>query len=274
MKIYIVFFIIVFLLILGFRFLIINEQRMIEQFKTKFDRKCILDIKQLTEIDETEEADLGDLLNKIDYENPNVVKNIKKKEDIRKTKKFKKFKTKNEKKRKKGNNEKDDYLSYLNEYKRDIYSYDPNEIIRYHQKLNQIKTFLKKPKSSNCNLQEDKNIELKINDQLKQQIFSNVNDESLKTLGLNQAVLLKPNNKKELMPEIIFEYQKNPKKRVIDLEIFKKNILDKIKQKESPSETNFKELPRSQVSMWKKEKIHKVPYVEFYKILAYQKKNR
>ncbi len=270
---YIIFFLIVFLIILGFRFLIVNEQTMIEQFETEFDRKCVLDVQQLTETDETDEKYSGVLLNVKDFEDPKIVKNVKQKkeDDLRKTKEFKQFKKKHIKKKHKENNEKDDFLSYLNENRKDIDSYKPSEIIRYHEKLNYIKKYLKKPKSYNCNLQEDKNIELSLDNNLKQQIFSNVNDQSIKTLGLNQSVLLKPENKNELMPEAIFEYQKNPEKRVIDLDIFKKNVIDKI-MKEKPNETNFKELPESKISIWEKEKIQKVPYKDFYKILAYHRK--
>ena len=168
--------------------------------------------------------------------------------------------------------ERDELLNYINIKKQKINKYEPEEIIRYHQKLKGIKKFLKKPKSYNCDLQEEKNIELSLDNNLKQQLFSNINNKNIKTLGLNQAVLLNPENKNEIMPEVIFEYQKDAKKRVLDLAVFKKNIIDKIKQNETITETNLQELPNSKISIWKKEEIQTVPYKHFYKILAFHKK--
>ena len=294
---------IIFLIIIAFYFLITNEQK-IEQFQTEFDRKCVLDVKQITEIKDVEEPkNQGVLPNETQFEDPKIVKNIKSKQKnikkkVEKTNNFKKFlkkkeiqkkqiekqkqQVKNEDRFKINKNdilneiedydEKDEYLSYLNETSDSLSSYKPEDIIRYHHKLKQIKNYLKKPKSSNCYLSQDKNIEISLDNNLKQQIFSNVNDQSIKTLGLNQSVLLKPENKNELMPEAIFEYQKNPKKRVIDLEIFKENVLDKINQNEKPYESNFAELQNSEVSIFKKQKIQEVPYKDFYKILAFHKK--
>ena len=209
----------------------------------------------------------------------NINTSLLNKKQIETIKKIKKIKeNKFLKKLKKGGSDvnsfllKDKLLNKINNLRSKIHvDYHPNEVSQYGGKLNFIKTQLHKPYSYNFNNNKLEQEEYELIPDMKYKFLIENSEHSLENRGLNRWELLNPENDRFILPKIIFSYQTDTDKRVIDFDKFKSNILDKIKKYKSVNENKFKELDNSKLSIWEKNKLTEVPYNKFYKIIELQK---
>ncbi len=167
----------------------------------------------------------------------------------------------------------DSLLNAINKLKDSSNFYHPNEISRYASKLNFLKNYTKKPNSKNCNIPTGKHIAVDVDDKLKEKLFKTVDTKSLLTIGLNRWDILNPTNQNTILPETVFSYQGKSRKRVLDFDVFKTEILDKITKYNSVNEpdSSFKEIENPKLNIYKKNKLTKIPYQYLFRILDQQK---
>lgn len=168
---------------------------------------------------------------------------------------------------------KDNLLENINKLKTSKNNYHPNEISRYGSKLKFLKEFKKKPGSFSCNKPFGRDIPIEIEDKYKNKLFKTVDTKSLLSIGLNRWDIVNPNNDNTILPHKVFSYQQKSKKRVLDYDIFKTEIIDKIEKVNSVNTNNekFEEIKNPIINIYKKNKFQIVPYKYFFRILDFQK---